>query len=103
LITALSNQVDKERDRADRMATELTNYHEASRAIRQTQQSFRIKRVIYSDNLKLRSKELKDTVARMEAEMAELRERYEESRSTYRGSERENQHSATPHRPVQGK
>ena len=51
LITVLSNQVDKERDRADR--------------------------VICSDNLKLRNKELEDTVARMEAEMAELRERYE--------------------------
>jgi hypothetical protein len=77
LITALANQVDKECDRAERLATELTNYQEASRAIRQTQQSFRIKRVIYSDNLNLRNKELADNVARMEAELAESRNRYE--------------------------
>ena len=67
LITALSNQVEKERDREDHMATELTNYHEASRAIRQTLKSFRIKRVIYSDNLLLRNKELEETVARIAA------------------------------------
>ena len=77
LITELANQVEKEHDRTDRMATELTGYHEASRAISQTQKPFRIKRVIYSDNLKLRNKELEDNVARMEAEMAESRERYE--------------------------
>ena len=77
LITALANQVDKECDRAERLATELANYQEASRAIRQTQQSFRVKRVIYSDNLNLRNKELADNVARMEAELAESRNRYE--------------------------
>ena len=71
LIMALANQVDKECDRAERLATELANYQEASRAIRQTQQSFRAKRVIYSDNLNLRNKELADNVARMEAELAD--------------------------------
>ena len=71
LITALANQVDKECDTAERLATELANYQEASRAIRQTQQSFRVKRVIYSDNLNLWNKELADNVARMEAELAD--------------------------------
>ena len=50
LITALANQVDKECDRADRLALQLAGYQETSRAIRATQRSFRVKRVIHSDN-----------------------------------------------------
>ena len=77
LITALANQVDKECDRADRLALQLAGYQETSRAIRETQRSFRVKRVIYSDNLTLRNKELADNIARMEAELVESRNSYE--------------------------
>ena len=77
LISALAKQVDKECDRADRLALQLAGYQESSRAIRETQRSFRIKRVLYSDNLTLRNKDLADTVARMEAELTASRSRYE--------------------------
>jgi hypothetical protein len=73
LITELSPQVEVEHDQAVPSANNLAN----NRQVAKSQTVFRRQIVAIDDNLIIKSRQLTATVARREAEMAELHERHE--------------------------
>ena len=98
LITELSPQVEVEHDQAVASANNLAN----NRQVAKSQTVFRRQIVAIDDNLIIKSRQLTATVARREAEMAELHERHEAIyiRKEAVNAEREERDRATTHHSV---